>query len=129
MDRAYIKEQSKRILGGSIFSSQWMTALLICMIMSVIIGLPSSLSSLPNFTTSLRAIMNGDVIDANALTYEGRENVVHYIVVSGEKKIVGNMNDGGYEEFARIDGYVIYKSTELDFFIPSELGFEVEELD
>ena len=77
----------------------------------------------------MREIMNGDVIDANALTYEGRENVVHYIVVSEEKKIVGNMNDGGYEEFARIDGYVIYKSTELDFFIPSELGFEVEELD
>ncbi len=70
----------------------------------------------------LREIINGDVIDAENLAHEGRESTCHYLVVSEDKKIVGDMENFGYEEFAHIDGYVIFKSMELDFFNPGEMG-------
>ena len=64
IDRAAIKETAKARLGGKIFSTPWMNALLVCLITGMIMSVPSGLSSLPSLLSNARMLANGDFENA-----------------------------------------------------------------
>ena len=53
--------------------------------------------------------MEADVIDAAELGYLARESDCLYIILPEDKKILGSLKDENYAEFARIQGYCVYK--------------------
>ncbi len=53
--------------------------------------------------------IEADEPDARRLGSLAREEKCIYIILSGDKKIQGDLKDEGYGFFAEIDGYVIYK--------------------
>lgn len=65
----------------------------------------------------LYAVMEADVVDAEALAMKARyrEGVpCHYIILSEDKEMKGDLTDYDYEIFARIDGYIIYKDKTIE---------------
>lgn len=63
----------------------------------------------------LHAIMTADEIDVESLAAEAKYYGCHYVILSEEKPLKGDMSDYAYEVFDRIDGYVIYKDTTMNF--------------
>jgi len=59
-------------------------------------------------SNDLYDIMESDVIDAGALASEARNQACVYIVLPDDKKIAGSLPAHDFDEFGRIDGYVIY---------------------
>lgn len=70
-----------------------------------------------NNGNDLYDIMEGDVVDAGELAAEARNQACVYIVLPEDKKITGSMPACDFEEFARIDGYVIYIDETVDLSI------------
>lgn len=62
--------------------------------------------------------MERETIDLDELVRFTRGNQCHYIVLGEGKKFLGNPRDFGWEIFERIDGYVIYRDTEVPLVIP-----------
>lgn len=61
----------------------------------------------------LYGIMCKDEIDAEELAYLVKSENCHYIIISEEKNLLGNLEDYDYELFAVIDGYCIYRDTTI----------------
>lgn len=59
-------------------------------------------------------VMEADIIEARELGRLAREESCIYIVLPEEKELRGSLQDAGYEYFARMDGYVIYKDRFFD---------------
>lgn len=57
--------------------------------------------------------MEAEVIKASEVGKYAREQHCVYIVIPETKEILGNFEETGYREFARMDGYVIYKDLEF----------------
>lgn len=65
----------------------------------------------------LFAIMEADVVDAEALAMKARYREgtpCHYIILSEDKEMKGDLTQYDYEVFARIDGYIVYKDTTIE---------------
>lgn len=63
---------------------------------------------------ALYDVMEAKEIDAGLLTAGCRAEGVVYIVLPVEKKVNGSFTDYEFEEFAKIDDYVIYKDATVD---------------
>lgn len=63
----------------------------------------------------LHAIMTAEEIDVESLAAEAKYYGCHYVILSEDKPLKGNMADYSYEVFDNIDGYVIYKDTTMNF--------------
>ncbi len=63
----------------------------------------------------LHAMMTAEEIDVSALAAEAKYYGCHYVILSEEKPLKGDMSDYAYEVFDHIDGYVIYKDTTMNF--------------
>ena len=61
-------------------------------------------------------IMEQETIDAGELADEARNQQCVYLILSEDKKIVGKMENQEFEEFERMDGYVIYKDATVDLY-------------
>lgn len=59
-------------------------------------------------------VMEAEEINPGLLTEKCREQWVVYIVLPENKKVNGSFEDYEFEEFARIDNYVIYKDATVD---------------
>lgn len=62
-----------------------------------------------NHLSDLCDAMEEEVADAEKITRLAREDACVYIIFDAEKEVAGSFANFDYEEFARIDGYVIYK--------------------
>jgi len=63
----------------------------------------------------LHAIMTEEEIDVEALAAEAKYYGCHYVILSEEKPLKGDMSDYDYEVFDSIGGYIIYKDTTMNF--------------
>lgn len=61
-------------------------------------------------------LMEQEVIDTGELAEEARKQQCVYLILSENKKLVGSMEKQEFEEFGRMDGYVIYKDTTVDLY-------------
>ncbi len=61
-------------------------------------------------------VMEREVIDTLELTTRARGENCAYVILSEDKELVGRMEDQQFEEFARMDGYVIYKDSTVDLY-------------
>jgi hypothetical protein len=61
-----------------------------------------------NVFNDLYALMESDLVDAQALTSEARSQKCVYIVLPDDKKITGSMEACDFMEFYRTDGYIVY---------------------
>ena len=61
-------------------------------------------------------LMEQETIDATQLASLAREEACVYIILPEEKTLVGEMQEQEFEEFARMDGYVIYKDSTVDLY-------------
>ena len=68
--------------------------------------------------SDLREIMDSEVPDAGRLAEEIKKKECHYAVLEEGKVLDGKLTDHGIEEYAHIDGYVIYKNPGMDFTDP-----------
>lgn len=64
----------------------------------------------------LHDVMEREVIDTLELTTRAREENCAYVILPEDKELVGRMEDQQFEEFARMDGYVIYKDSTVDLY-------------
>lgn len=60
-------------------------------------------------------LMLQDEIEVEQLAGYAKEALCHYVIVSEEKVLVGDMEDYDYEVFDIMHGYVIYRDTTMDF--------------
>lgn len=58
-------------------------------------------------------LMESDAIEAEVLAEYAKQARCHYIILSEDKEITGNLLQYDYEVFDRIDGYVIYRDTTI----------------
>ncbi|MCD7836983.1 MAG: hypothetical protein LUG83_10140 [Lachnospiraceae bacterium] len=70
-----------------------------------------------NNFNELYNIMESDVPDASELASEARSQSCVYIVLSEDKEIAGSLAAYDFEEFGKIDGYIIYIDTLADLSI------------
>lgn len=63
-------------------------------------------------------VMEAREPEAATLAVLAREEGCHYIILSEDKKIVGDMAAYSYELFDCIDGYVIYRDVNADLTVP-----------
>lgn len=57
---------------------------------------------------NLYGIMESDAPDAKELANEARSQGCIYIILPEDKKTIGSLSAYGYDEFERVDGYIIY---------------------
>lgn len=58
--------------------------------------------------------MESEEVEAVRLGNLAREQNCNYIVVKEQKNILGSLQDAGYVEFGRTDGYIIYRDLYFD---------------
>ncbi|MBE5866195.1 MAG: hypothetical protein E7292_08290 [Lachnospiraceae bacterium] len=59
------------------------------------------------------SMMNEAVIEVEELAELAKQAGCHYIVLSEEKELDGNLEDFSYEVFGRVDKYVIYRDVDI----------------
>lgn len=64
----------------------------------------------------LYVLMEQEVIDAAELAAEARDQQCVYIILPESKVLAGTLQEQEYEEFGRMDGYVIYKDANVDLY-------------
>lgn len=64
----------------------------------------------------LHDVMEQEVISAEELGNRARGEGCVYVILAEDKELVGKMEDQRFEEFARMDGYVIYKDSTVDLY-------------
>ena len=64
----------------------------------------------------LYVLMEQEIIDAAELAAEARDQQCVYIILPESKVLVGTLQEQEYEEFGRMDGYVIYKDANVDLY-------------
>ena len=64
----------------------------------------------------LHDVMEREIIDTLELATRAREENCAYVILPEDKELVGRMEDQQFEEFARMDGYVIYKDSTVDLY-------------
>ena len=70
------------------------------------------------FQSDLLNEMERDVVNLDRLAPLAKEKGCHYIILSEDKKMNGSPEKYGWEVFDRMDGYVIYRDTEIILEIP-----------
>ena len=63
----------------------------------------------------LAVLLRQDEIDASELARLSRENYCHYLVLSEEKVLLGDLGAYEFRVFDRMHGYVIYMDTTMNF--------------
>ncbi len=66
----------------------------------------------------LRDLMEGENTEAEELAERGKATQCHYLILGSDRKLIGDLTDHGFEKYAEIDGYVIYKNPDMDFTVP-----------
>jgi hypothetical protein len=59
------------------------------------------------------SMMNEAVIEVEELAELAKQAGCHYIVLSEENELDGNLEDFSYEVFGRVDKYVIYRDVDI----------------
>ena len=61
INRKELKARAKAQLGGGIFTSRWLTALLVCLVYSAVFGICSLPGSISGVMQNIQSISNGDI--------------------------------------------------------------------
>ena len=65
VSRKELKSRAKAQLGGGIFTSRWLTALLVCLVYSAIFGICSLPGSISGVMQNIQSISSGDIANLN----------------------------------------------------------------
>ena len=65
VSRKELKSRAKAQLGGGIFTSRWLTALLVCLVYSAIFGICSLPGSISGVMHNIQSISSGDIANLN----------------------------------------------------------------
>lgn len=65
INRKELKARAKAQLGGGIFTSRWLTALLVCLVYSAVFGICSLPGSISGIMQNIQSISNGDITSLN----------------------------------------------------------------
>lgn len=73
---------------------------------------------LMGYYDELCTAMNSDVVELETLVPIAREARCHYLIFRQEQNIVGQTKEYGWELFLETDGYVIYRDTNIEMYVP-----------
>lgn len=71
-----------------------------------------------NYYHPLREEMETEVIRLETLVPLTREYICHYVIFRPGQKVRGNPEDYGWQRFGQVDGYVIYRDTQVELAVP-----------
>ncbi len=71
----------------------------------------------PIFNTDLMEAMQEEILDLDRIGTEAKEIECHYVIIDDTKESTGSMLDQGFEEYAKVEHYTIYKNPEQYFSI------------
>ena len=57
--------------------------------------------------------MEAELLNAEIISSFAKEKSCHYVIIRADKQLIGDFEDYGYIEFARIGNYVIYQDTTI----------------
>ena len=84
VSRKELKNRAKVQLGSGIFSSRWMTALLVCLVYSAIVGLCSLPGSIDSFIQNVKNISSGELANLNiTISYTSGIGTVLLLLIGG----------------------------------------------
>lgn len=65
--------------------------------------------------SEFRSLMREEDIPAEELAKQAKKNGCHYVILSENKNIIGDMTDYDYELFDQVGEYLIYKDVTMNF--------------
>lgn len=65
------------------------------------------------FYNDFYALMGRETIEVEELAVQSKQYGCHYIIISAEKELVGDMKDFSYEVFGWVGDYIIYTDTSI----------------
>lgn len=84
VSRQELKARAKTQLGGSLFTPRWMTALLVCLLFSVIFGICSLPGSVSSIIQNVRTISSGDIANLSiSFSFGSSIGTVLVLVLTG----------------------------------------------
>lgn len=60
-------------------------------------------------------LLRQEEIEVEELATLAKQHGCHYVILSEEKQLVGDMADYQYEVFGKVDNYVVYRDNTMDF--------------
>lgn len=69
--------------------------------------------------SELHELMKGKVIDLEAVLPFIREMHCHFCILRADQEIKGDLEEYGWIQYGEVDGYVIYRDTATELFIPN----------
>lgn len=77
--------------------------------------MPYGREVLQGYYNELRSLIMSEEIDVERLSRVAKSKLCHYVIFSEEAVLSEEMENYGYEKFAVMHGYVIYKDTTMNF--------------
>jgi len=82
---------------------------------SPMVCMPYGREAVTGYYNELNVLMCQDEIDVDYLVRLSRENYCHYLIISEEKVLLGDLGAYEFRVFDRMHGYVIYMDTTMNF--------------
>lgn len=82
---------------------------------SPVICMPYGRETYTGLYNELNQLIMSEEIDVEQLSALSKDSLCHYIIIKEGKNFLGNMTDYGYQLFATMHGYEIYKDTTMNF--------------
>lgn len=82
---------------------------------SPVVCMPYGRESITGSYDEFNALMDQKEIQVDELVYLSRENLCHYVILSEDKCLLGDMEAYGFRVFDKMHGYVIYMDTTMNF--------------
>lgn len=61
----------------------------------------------------LQNVLEAEVVDVERLSVQAKEYGCHYVILSTEQELKGDMEEYSYELFGQVGGYLIYRDTSI----------------
>lgn len=85
---------------------------------SPMVCMPYGRLVLMGYNDEFCSAMNADVIELETLVPMSRAVRCHYLIFRQDQNIVGQTETYGWELFLETDGYVIYRDTNIEMYVP-----------
>lgn len=82
---------------------------------SPVVCMPYGREAITGYYNEFNALMKQEEIQVDELVRLSRENLCHYVILSEEKILLGELSDYGFQVFDEMHGYIIYMDTTMNF--------------
>ena len=87
---------------------------------STMVCMPYGREVLLNYFDELEYVMHYPKVDVARLAELAKARNCHYVILSEEKELIGQMEDYDYVLFGQVGKYLIYKDPTRDYYLPRE---------